>query len=105
MGRRRGNRILRAFVKDDTLTIEIGVKTLAFAAEHGPLADVVDPECTDDKVKVTDPQRFAETIAGTLMSEQGEDGSTFLTKMLDEAIGESVEWGNEYITLPGDDRD
>lgn len=96
---------LQVSVEDGALIIKIGVNTLAFSAENGPLSDNYDPVKFPEPVKVIDPQKFALDVRFALVDELGEDGSTIVTQMLDRAIEEASENGSLYIMFPEDEDD
>lgn len=86
--------------------MSIGVETLAFAVEHapGPPLTTYD-EGTEDFVhtRVTDADEFAYAVRTTLLAEE-EDGSTALTRMLDEASERAICEGCEGVDH-GDESD
>lgn len=79
-------------VEGDQLVIRIGVDTLAFCFEIGDDNQPYDEKATDYRreFKVTDRHKFAKGVADGLCDEE-EDGSTPLTKILDEAFIKAVE--------------
>jgi hypothetical protein len=79
-------------VEGGQLVIRIGVDTLAFAFETGEENNPYDDSEGDFRRtwKVTDAHRFAEGVGNRLCDEE-EDGSTPLTKILDEAYIRAVE--------------
>lgn len=79
-------------VVDDELVIRIGVGTLAWAFESGEDNQPFDEKANDFRRewKVTDPHKFAKGVGNGLCDEE-EDGSTPLTKILDEAFIRAVE--------------
>jgi hypothetical protein len=85
-------RPLSVEVEGDELVIRIGVDTLVFAFETSEDNNPFD-EDTDDfrrEFKVTDKHEFAKGVANSLRDEE-EDGSTPITKILDEAYIGAVE--------------
>jgi len=85
---------LRCRIIDRVLTIEIGIDTLKGAAERHeqfwqPATDTV-------ALVVSDPDEFAKDVRNALQDE-GEDGGTKITAMLDAAILEAVEQGSEGL--------
>lgn len=72
----------------DELVIKLKISTLAHAAQHSDYFF----HCQEDGValKITDEAAFAESVASALNREE-EDGSTPITRMLDEA----TEWVSE----------
>lgn len=79
-----------------TLSLFISGNILRFAAEHHE--GLWDGESGSDVpvVKITDQRDFAEAIAEAINTE-AEDGSTMLTRMLDEAIMLAVENGCDGV--------
>ena len=79
-------------VVDDELVIRIGVGTLAWAFESGEENQPFDEKANDFRRswRVTDPHKFAKGVGNGLCDEE-EDGSTPLTKILDEAFIKAVE--------------
>ena len=79
-------------VEGDELVIRIGVDTLQFAFETGEYNQPFDDEANDFRRswKVTDKHKFARGVGNALCNEE-EDGSTPLTKVLDEAYIHAVE--------------
>lgn len=72
------------------LGVVVSVELLAFAAENGY------PDWTDDRLKIIDPVAFARSV-GKVLTQDEEDGSTPVTKMLDLAIIQAVESGCDGI--------
>ena len=80
-------------VEKDELVIRIGVNTLAFAfeiSEDNQFFDEMEANDFRRAFKVVDKHKFARGVALGLMSEE-EDGSTPITKVLDEAFIHAVE--------------
>jgi hypothetical protein len=69
----------------DELVIRIGVDTLVFAFETGEENMIFDKKANDFRRswKVVDKYKFAKGVGNALCNEE-EDGSTLLTKILDE---------------------
>lgn len=89
--------------KDGVLTIEIGIDTCAFAALRSAYAwDLADEETgkpggtPDELFKITDARGFAVDVSRELLDE-AEDGSSLLTKLLDDASRKSIEEGSEFF--------
>lgn len=80
---------LRCYIDHGVIHISIGQETVAFCALHHP-------ELEDGKYKVIDPQIFALDLVREINNEE-EDGSTLLTRMLDEAIIRTIGNGTEGI--------
>lgn len=92
---------LRSKVVQGVLTIEVGIDTLQFAAEHSEKfwngqADV-------HTLKVTDSEQFAKDVRIAMTAEE-EDGSTPISRFLDEMIEDAVEDGSEAIDYDEMDR-
>jgi len=87
---------LRCLIVGDVIRIEIGRKVLRFAAEQHP--DFWDGESDTDvpNIKITDDAKFAREVVNAINDEE-EDGSTRLTRMLDEVIKYAVEQGCEGV--------
>lgn len=87
---------LRCKIVGDVIRIEIGSEALRFAAEQHP--DFWDGESGTDvpNIKVTDAAKFAREVVRAV-NDEGEDGSTRLTRMLDDAIRHAVEQGCEGV--------
>lgn len=79
-------------VEGEELVIRIGVDTLQFCFEAGEDNLPWDDEIQDfiRSFKVTDKYKFAKGVGNALCNEE-EDGSTPLTKILDEAFIDAVE--------------
>lgn len=87
---------LRCKAVGGDIEMGIGMKVLAFAAENHP--DFWDGESGIDvpNIKITDVQEFALEVARAI-NDEAEDGSTLLTRMLDEAIAKAVEDGCDGV--------
>jgi hypothetical protein len=79
-------------VEGEALVIRIGLDTLTFAFETGDENQPFDEKADDFRrsFKVTDKWKFADGVGNALCAEE-EDGSTPLTKILDEAYIRAVE--------------
>ncbi len=79
-------------VEDEQLFIRIGIRTLAYAFQDGEANAAFDDSANDfiREWKVINQERFAAGVADGLQ-EEGEDGSTPVTRILDEACTKSVE--------------
>lgn len=79
-------------VEDNQLVIRIGVDTLALCFEIGDGNQPYDEKSGDFRRswKVTDPHKFAKGV-GIGLQVGEEDGSTPLTKILDEACTRAIE--------------
>ncbi len=78
-------------VESDCLVIRIPVKTLAWAAEHIP----------DEGLKVSNPDVFAQSVTRALCDE-GEDGSTVVTRMFDATFNWVAEQGEDGLFYEDD---
>jgi len=93
---RREEMPLRCDVVDGAIDISIGVGVLCFAADNHP--DFWDGESGPEvpNIKITNAQDFAREVMFAINAES-EDGSTLLTRMLDEAIAKAVESGCDGV--------
>lgn len=92
------------------LTVEIGIDTLACAALCSDFAW----ECADERTgrpgmtrpdklfKISNPRGFAADVAREL-TDEAEDGSSLLTKVIDAACQKAVEEGSEWWIGTGED--
>ena len=85
---------LRCKSVDGALDMRVGVKVLAFAAERCP--DFWNGEDGLPGCRITDPIKFAKEVEREL-NRESEDGSTRLSRMLDEAIAEAINQGAEGV--------
>ena len=85
---------LRCKSVDGALDMQVGVKVLAFAAERCP--DLWNGEDDLPGCRITDPIKFAKEVEREL-NRESEDGSTRLSRMLDEAIAEAINQGAEGV--------
>lgn len=76
------------------LYIRIGSKVLAFAAENNP--HLWNGEKDGPGFRITNPNAFARNVMYAL-NKEAEDGSTLLTRMLDQATLNAVESGSEGV--------
>lgn len=89
---------------DGVLTIEIGVDTLAFATLCSEYvwrcadAETGKPGMTrpDALFKITNADGFASDVSAAL-TEESEDGSSLLTRLLDSAAEKAIEDGAEHF--------
>lgn len=83
-----------AKIIDDKLVISLRISTLAHAASHSEHFY----NCAESgtPLKITDEAVFAQSVANALNREE-EDGSTPITRMLDEATEWVSEQGEEGI--------
>lgn len=93
-------RVTRAGV----LTIEIGIETNAFATLAAPfaweMANHGKPHYTDPraKFKITSASGFALDVMRAL-TEEADDGSSLLSKLLDDAAQKAIEDGAEHFMV------
>lgn len=85
---------LRCRAAGGRIEMGVGMDVLAFAAENHP--DFWDGETDGPNIKITDMQEFARAVAEAV-NKEAEDGSTLLTRMLDEAIVRAVEDGCDGV--------
>lgn len=87
---------LKCEIRDGAIDMAIGRNVLVFAAENHPY--FYDPDANPDgpNIKVIDSARFTKDVIIEI-NREGEDGSTLLTDLLDEAIKRAVESGSEGI--------
>ena len=78
---------LRCEIRDGVVVIEIGIATYVFAAEHHP--DFYDEHNDRGRMRVTDPTIFAEEVVRAL-NDEAEDGSTLVTRLLDQAVLDAI---------------
>lgn len=83
-----------AKIVDDKLVISLRISTLAHAARHSEHFY----NCAESgtPLKITDEAVFAQSVA-TALNREKEDGSTPITRMLDEATEWVSEQGEEGI--------
>ena len=86
-------------IEGEDLVIRIGIPLLMFALENGP--------SWSEGFKITDPIAFAEAIASHLENdEDGEDGTTAVHRILDEAAEHAIESDCEGVEeVETDDED
>ncbi len=100
MNNRRPDKRLACSVKSGMLVVEIGVNTLAHAIINSSLFwELMGPEqeCPSSRFSVSHNAEFAKEVAKELMDELGEDGSTLLTNMIDQAAERILENGSEWL--------
>jgi hypothetical protein len=95
------DRGLRASIEGKELVIRIELETLANAFEWSEYNNPyqMDQQGNYDYVKqfkITNQEEFAKGVVDALMNE-GEDGSTLLTRMLDQVCEDAVESGCEGV--------
>jgi hypothetical protein len=100
----RKQKHLSAKVRANVLTIEIGIDTLAHAALHSEYtygllfdANAQDTRKPDERFSIRNKRGFANDVAHELQRELGEDGTTLLTRVLDDACVAAIEAGSEYF--------
>jgi hypothetical protein len=90
------NRPLQASIQDDQLVISIGIETLAYCAAHQPNIIEDSGEYNWPYIKIDDVSRFARDVVCGLLHEE-EDGSTVISRCIDEACLSAVEDGSEAV--------
>jgi hypothetical protein len=80
--------------RNGALTIRIGEKVLAFATEQNP--DLWDGEMDKPRFKVTDAKAFSREVMRAMNKEE-EDGSTLLSRMIDQATLNAIDYGCEGV--------
>ncbi len=85
---------LRARIVRGVLTIEIGRRTLAWANDHGP--DNWSGKADVPIYRVTDVEEFAVDVVRE-MNDEAEDGSTPLTRFIDEMCSKAIEEGSAAV--------
>ena len=82
-------------LEDGSLKVVIPLDNLRFAAENHPSFDQTQDEQIPT-LRITDLEAFARDVRRALNCE-AEDGSTPITRVLDSAIVDAVEYGTEAI--------
>ena len=85
---------LRSYVEDGVLRIETGLSTLKWAFENGENNNVYVDDVRDwvRQAEVSDMTEFAKDV-DIAMHDEGEDGSTPLSRFLDQMMENAVEHG------------
>ena len=80
-------RHLTTQIANDEMQILVGIDSLAFAADHSDTFNPFDPGAADwiQKWKVTNSSEFTIEVLRA-MNREGEDGSTPLTRFLDQMV-------------------
>jgi hypothetical protein len=88
-------------VKDDELVVRIGIDTLAFAANESDAFKPWDDRVEDwvQKFKVVDPIAFAGDVKRAMLDE-AEDGSSPLSRFLDNVDEAALDDGADGIEFP-----
>jgi len=96
----------KAEVKANHLCLGIGISTLAWAFEHGENNNPYNESTHDFKqrYRISDLLQFANDVCHE-MNDEGEDGSTPLTRFLDSMMDRAVEQGSLGIHDPDDTAD
>jgi hypothetical protein len=91
----RKERPLRAFVSQGVLVIEVGIDTLAWAALHTDYVLSSDPGARDhtERFHINDTRAFAKDVVSA-MTDEAEDGSSRLTRFIDDACVQSIDQGS-----------
>ena len=96
---------LRVRVERCRLILSIGLDTLAYAARHAPeierafVWDDAACEYNESRFRVVDKVAFAKAVCAAL-NDEAEDGSTKLTRLLDECFMDAIEAGAEGVEIP-----
>ena len=96
MASRRDQKPLACRVTNGALVIEIGIETLAHAFLRSDYAFELQGNDRDDprkRFRIDDKEEFATDVVRELLAE-AEDGSSMLTKLVDEACKRAVEEGS-----------
>lgn len=100
MAERRRNRQLEVKVDRGVLTISIGLDLLKHALEYAPQLEFHNDESESfEHPKITSIDDFAEEMVSVL-SDEDEDGTTPVHRLLDKAALDALEQGAEGIELP-----
>lgn len=91
---RKRNIPLRCRIVERVLTIEVGIDTLKYAAERHD--DFWMPQTDKSGLVVSNADEFASEVVYAL-NDEGEDGSTPVSRLLDAAIRQAVECGCEGL--------
>jgi hypothetical protein len=92
------NRPLTTEIQEEEVRILVGIDTLGFAADRLDSFNIFDTDKSDwvQKWKISDCLKFSKEVI-KVMNEEGEDGSTPLTRFLDYMITCSLEKGAEGV--------
>lgn len=90
----------RAVIDGDCISIRVPISALVQAFQYCPAAPR-DNE-GNDLYRVTDAEAFAKSVAHRLNDEE-EDGATLIHRMLDAAMIEALEQGDEGVVEIGGD--
>lgn len=92
------DRPLTTQISDGEMQLAVGIDALAFAADHSDTFNPFDPETGDwiQRFKVTNPEQFTIEVLRA-MNREGEDGSTPLTRFLDQMVVAALEDGAEGV--------
>ena len=85
------NKNLTAEVKEDVLSISVGIETLCHACQVGRRYGI-------GEIKITNVKLFIENFVRQLESEEA-DGSTLMHQMFDSAVTEMLENGEHGVDL------
>jgi hypothetical protein len=97
------NQPLEVSVDGEELVIRIGIDVVAFAANESDHFKTYDLDTGDwvQKFKVTGPLEFSRDVKRAMLNE-GEDGSTPLSRFLDKMNVAALEDGSTGIEFPED---
>ena len=89
---------LEVKIENEELVIRVGISTLCKAVRQCPsISDaVMEADCDESVVEITDETVFAQAICDALEDEE-EDGSTPVHRLLDAAADSAIEQGCEGI--------
>ena len=92
---------LKVSVENEEMVVRIGIDVVAFAANESDDFKPYDIEKGDwvQRFKVTDPMEFAKDVKRAMLDE-GEDGSSPLSRFLDKMNVAAMENGSTGIEFP-----
>jgi hypothetical protein len=94
---------LRVEIENGDISIRLPISVLRMAVYWSPELSKYDPEGGEHKrPTITDAKVFAGEVVRALRDE-GEDGSTIVTRMFDTAFCDAIDNGADGIHFPGDD--
>lgn len=80
--------------RGDLVEITVGVDLLVHAIQHAP---------GNEELVIHDKTQLIGDIIGELDAELGEDGSTLITRMFDEAAVRAIEGGSAAVSFKGEE--
>lgn len=90
---------MRCAREGDELVVRLHKDTLAFAAANHPEFWDGQSDADTPNIRVTNKDKFLAAIVHQL-NEEGEDGSTIITRAIDKAITLAVESGCDDAQVP-----